>query len=230
VQTISKEADNAKFEAFLDQDSARSLLKLRILAIKQAHIDEIKIQGKEKVQERFLSEHKYLKPRSQRDIKRLLSLVKCFALLNLWWREKVGSTIIADETDIEEAFKLWGKISASQEMGLPPIVHQFYLDVIVPLFQENSQGKGRQEILTKYYAVYKRTLDKKTLEKQMLPMLESVGLIYQQHDKDDRRKMLVYPPAGDPISQKTEPGGNRDNEAGVESEIGPKPPEKAELD
>jgi hypothetical protein len=205
TNTIRKEVDNEKYRAWLDNDPKRKMLKLRIQAIKQEHVDDIKIVSEEKIFERFLTKDKKLQPRHQRDIKRLLSLVKAFALLNLWWRERDGSTVTASEEDIDEAFKLWEKISVSQELNLPPFIYEIYTQIILPAYKEKNefqsqvfeempkQGISRQEILEKHYKTYGRMLDAQQLRQQIIPILETCGLIYQEQDQNDKRKILIHP-------------------------------------
>lgn len=205
LEAIKREADNEGYQSWLEKNPERKLLKERIRAIKQENIRDIKIANPEKVKERFLGAKKILKPRHQRDIKRLISLIKSFALLNLWWRERNKSTITANEDDIEQAFKIWKGIAVSQELNLPPYIYNLYQDVILKAWQEKSTnrsedieekgglGLSRQEILQKHYDVYGRMLDTHQLRQQILPMLETAGLITQEADPNDRRKMLVYP-------------------------------------
>lgn len=205
TNTISKESDNEKYQAWLDNDEKRNHLKVRIQAIRQEHIDDIKIANQEKIHERFFTEEKKLQPRHQRDIKRLLSLVKALALLNLWWRELNGSTITANDDDIEQALKLWDKISVSQELNLPPFIYDIYTQVIVPAYQEKNKfvsrvfdetpkhGITRQDIMETHYRVYGRMLDAQQLRQQILPVLETSGLIFQEQDPSDRRKILITP-------------------------------------
>ncbi|GAI30017.1 unnamed protein product, partial [marine sediment metagenome] len=94
-EKIKKETDTNTYHEGLNNAPARKLLKERIRAIKQENIKEIKIGSPEEIEDRFLEKDKMLKPRDSRDIGRIISLVKCFALLNLWFRKKEGSTIMA---------------------------------------------------------------------------------------------------------------------------------------
>ncbi len=198
--TILKEADSESFKNWLEENPDRALLKERIRAIKLEGIKEINIISPKRIEERFLSINKKLKPRHQRDIKRLLSFVKAFALLNVWWREKSGSTITANEDDINEAFKLWDKISISQELNLPPYIYNFYKDIILPLYKvknsniiENKLGVLRQELLEEHLRVYGRMMDSYQLRQQIIPMLEVAGLIMQEQDLKDKRKVMIFP-------------------------------------
>jgi hypothetical protein len=222
--TIRKEADNEKYREWLNSDPKRKLLKLRIQAIRQEHIDDIKIANQEKIFERFLKGDKKLQPRHQRDIKRLLSLVKSFALLNLWWRERDGSTITANDEDIEQALKLWEKISISQELNLPPFIYDIYMQIIIPAYKEKNihnskvfeeierKGITRQDILEKHYKTYGRMLDAQQLRQQIIPVLETSGLIFQEQDPSDRRKVLIFPSTLIGLAQ---PQNNSGEECGV---------------
>jgi len=206
LESIKKEADAESYKDWLDENPERKLLKERIRAVKLEGIQEIKIASYQKVVERFFSEHKVLKPRHQRDIKRLTSLIKSFALINLWWREKSGTTITANEDDIEQAFKIWDAISVSQELNLPPYIYNLYQEVILKAWNDKNGnrseefveatgllGLSRQELLQKHFEVYGRRLDTNQLRQQILPMLETAGLIVQEADPSDKRKMLIYP-------------------------------------
>jgi len=201
-QKIKKEADNEDFRSALDNNPERKLLKERIRAIKQTHVEAIKIALPEIVEREFFKKNKRLKPRHQRDIGRILSLIKAFALLNVWFREKRGSTVIANGDDIKEAFKVWDVISESQEFNLPPYIYQIYKDVILPAWHEKNKddvyndepvGVTRREITQKHSDVYGRVLADWLLRQQIIPMLENAGLISQEADTNDKRKILIYP-------------------------------------
>jgi hypothetical protein len=225
-EAIEKEADNEGYKERLEENPERKLLKERIRAIKLENIKEIDIANPEKIKERFLGANKMLKPRHHRDIKRLLSLIKSFALLNLWWRERNGSTIVANEDDIEEAFKIWEAISVSQELNLPPYIYDIFQEVILKAWRDKNSnrsegfaeatgalGLSRQEIFQKHYQVYGRMLDTNQLRQQILPMLETAGLINQETDPGDRRKVMVYPTVPLTISQdgRNSDDGGREN-------------------
>jgi len=227
--TIQKEADSESFVSWLEENPDRMLLKERIRAIKLENIQDINIATPEKVEEQFLRKNKTLKPRHQRDVKRLLSLIKSFALLNVWWREKEGSTIIANDDDIADAFKLWDKISVSQELNLPPYIYNLYTEVILPAWEAKNDGRSeefggmfgvsRQDVLEKHFAVYGRMLDSHQLRQQILPMLEVAGLIVQEQDMSDKRKMLIFPSSLYQLSDakrnsETKGGVNDDEELG----------------
>ncbi|QQR77471.1 MAG: toprim domain-containing protein [Candidatus Moraniibacteriota bacterium] len=222
-QAVRKASDSDAFNAWLEEDPERALLKERIRAIKQANIHDIKIDAESAVKEQFLSQCKMLKPRHSRDIKRLISIIKSFAILNLWWREKEGKTIIANASDVDEAFKLWAKISVSQELNLPPYVYDLYQEIILSAWKEKNDGRSasfeditgklgitRQEILQKHYKVHGKMLDNSLLRMQILPMLETAGLITQEQDPNDKRKILIFPattPEKESVEGNSETGG-----------------------
>lgn len=135
-----------------------------------------------------------------------MALIKSIALLNYWWREQTQTGIIANEEDIEEAFKIWDKISISQEFNLPPYVYKIYKDIIVPLWKVKEQaikedqfifdkrpGISRQDILQKHFDVHGRMLDIYQLRQQIIPMLETAGLVTQEQDSNDKRRWLILP-------------------------------------
>jgi 5S rRNA maturation endonuclease (ribonuclease M5) len=219
--TILREADNDSFKAWLEADPDRKLLKERIRAIKQEGIQEIKLTDYTEIERRFLASRPILKPRHQRDIKRLIALIKACALLNLWWREHSGTTITANHEDVEEAFRIWDKISVSQELNIPPYLYNLYQEIIIAAWRDKNSGHTldvsisvgltRQDILQKHIAVHGRPLDTIQLRQQILPMLEAVGLITQEEDPMDKRRKLVYPTTLlDPQNNRESPGGVND--------------------
>lgn len=231
-EKLRKETDSGAYQRRLDSDPNRKLLIERIRAIKQEYINEIKIGRPELIEDAFFRGKKALKPRHTRDIGRLISLVKSFALLNLWFRDKDGSTIVANEADIEAAFKIWDCICESQELNLPPYIYQLYQEVILPAWNEKNKdraegfeevtgklGLSRQDIIQKHYQVYGRFIPDWQLRQQIIPMLETAGLITQERDPNDRRKMLIYPTALLTISDSANQGNTEQNSDDVPKTI-----------
>lgn len=221
IEKIKKESDSVSYNHELESNPQRQLLKDRILAVKQAGIKQIQITSPALVEKLFLERLKSFKPRDQRDIGRILSLVKVFALLNLWFRDRNGSIIKATTEDIEKAFKVWDSISESQELNLPPYVFNLYRDVIVSVYEEKNGADGafklglsRPEILKKHYQVYGRHLPDWQLRQQIIPALETSGLITQEPDPSDKRKILIYPTTSLTTS---ETPNNSESDSGVEA-------------
>ncbi len=223
-EKIKKESDSVKYKFAVESDPQRQLLKERLRAIKQEGITDIKIESPSLVEQLFFERVKVLKPRHQRDVARILSIVKIFALINMWFRERRDTTIIATDEDIKEAFKVWDTVSESQELNLPPYVLNIYKDVIIPDFLSHNQGienvgvgvigLTRRNISDKHYQTYGRILPDWQLRQQILPLLETAGLITQEPDEKDKRKILIYPTTQLTISK---PQNNSESEGRVKT-------------
>jgi hypothetical protein len=199
-ESIKRQIDNKKYTEELESNPDRKLLKERIRAIKLQNIADVKIENEQAIKDLFFNSITFLLPKHQRDIARLISFIKTFSLLNCFWRKKTGNEIIADNKDIEEAFYLWKKIFRYQELNIPPYICNFYYDIIVAAYNEKNTGKGkikegldRKEIMAKYYEVHKSLLSDCLLRQQIIPMLETTGLVYQENDSIDKRKILIFP-------------------------------------
>ena len=210
-QVISKESDQEKFISNVDSNPERILLMERILAIKQEKIIDVKIENPALIEEMFISDHKSVKPRQQRDIKKIIYLIKSFALLNLWFRKNENGYLWATDDDIRNAFKLWNQISYGQDYGLAPYIFEMYTKIILALWNQPEEddfkdfptsnnknesrttGISRREILNKHYEIYGRPLNSLYLRQNILPQLEQAGLIAQEKSQSDGREMLVIP-------------------------------------
>jgi len=203
-QTISKEADNDAFHAWLEASPERKELMERITEIKNAEINEIKLENQNIIRDFFMQKKGILKPRHMRDVKRFISLVKAHALLNIFSRKVEGKTLYATDKDAESIFPLWTRLSKSQELNLPPYVYELYSGVFEPAYKEKNSdanalmdgevqfGLTRNEVLQKHFRVYGRHLSPVVLAQQILPILEACGLITQEPDKDNLRQKLIF--------------------------------------
>jgi hypothetical protein len=208
-----KKANPIAFNEFLKQHPERDTLRDRIREIKNAHVKHVIVKDYEKVIKTFLERHSRLKPRHQRDIERIISLIQGLTLLNLWHRERDDDgNVYASDGDIEDAFKIYDDVGESQELGIPPYIYSLYVEVIKPLYCEKNKevndpvGLTRKEILKRHFEVYGRSLSESFLRQEILPPLENSGLVYQEPDVSDRRKVLVYC---------TIPGRNSEQHSGV---------------
>lgn len=216
---IARESGGAKYVSKLERDKGRIQLKERLQAIKDAHITDIRIGSKlrAEIHRVFLDDSKVLRPRSQRDIKRFISLMKAFALLNLWWRDKGGTTITVQPDDFAEAHALWEELSVSQELNLPPYVYSIYRDVILSAWRDKNKAYGgrvvgltRAEVLAEHFHVYGRMLDATQLRKQILPMLETTGLVIEERDPHNRSRKFIFPADPEEIENSGNGGGVSD--------------------
>lgn len=99
------------------------------------------------------------------------------------------------------------------------------MEIIIPAYKEKNEfqsqvfdetpkhGITRQEILEKHYKVYGRMLDAQQLRQQIIPVLETSGLIYQEQDPNDKRKILISPSTFFGAQQQN----NSDDECGVDT-------------
>jgi len=208
---ILREADVMGSRMALEDNYDRFMLMRRIEGIKQAHITDIRISetSADEIERYFLEKMTMVKPRHQRDIGKIIGLVKVFALLNLWFRDRDGQTITANAEDVGNAFLLWDKISESQDLNLPPYVYNVYKDVFLPTFEKkNSESYGgvttglqQKDVIKGYFSVYGRFLPDWQLRQEIIPMLEASGLISLERDTNDKRKVLMYPTTSLTISE-----------------------------
>ncbi|MFH1220692.1 MAG: hypothetical protein V1694_09615 [Candidatus Eisenbacteria bacterium] len=210
-EAVAKEADPEGYFERLNKDPRRQLLIRRIEAIREERISAVRIPDADTVRERFLSKCKILKPRYQRDVKRVFSLVKSHAVLNLWHRESPGDlhTIVATQEDIEAGLRIWEEIALCQELNIPPYIFQLFTDVIVPCYKERGRGLTRKDILQTHYRAFQRPLPRWVLDKEIIPMLEMAGLITLETDPDDARLRLIVPvlPGDETLTAGGENGG-----------------------
>lgn len=202
--TISKEADNQAFKEWINSNPDRTELMDLIIKIKGVNINEIKLENKFSLKEAFMDGKVILKPRHQRDIKRFISLVKAHALLNVFNRRVEEGTLYATDEDLQAVVPLWSRLSMSQELNLPPYVHDIYSSIIEPVCLEKNEaseiltggefriGVTRIEILQKHKQIKGVNLNPVALNQQILPVLEAGGLITQEFSETDRRNKLVF--------------------------------------
>ena len=98
--------------------------------------------------------------------------------------------------------------SSNQDPANAKIV---YTDVInfINAFKMLEANSDTVEILQKHYDTYGRPLDIHVFRSQIIPMLETAGLIYQEEDLNDKRKKLIF------ISEHDEKQNNSERDGGV---------------
>lgn len=195
---IDKEANREEYNQQIEENPERRLLKQRVSAIQEAQIKDIELPDVGELVKIYRK--KRLKPKDMRDSKKLIFLIKSFALLNFFHREIKAKNIVANRDDIENGINLWEKIALYQEYGLPPYIFNFFQNVIVPAYQEKNkdivgkkEGITINEILQTNYKVYETSLPDWKLKREILPMLSMAGFIREEKDPEDRRQKLIYP-------------------------------------
>ena len=182
---IERESDREGFEKRLMEDPERRFLKERVAQIKSAKIKYVKIpeEKRSQIYQQFLEDHNFLIPRHQRDISRLLAIIKAHALLNFMHRERIGDAIIVNDEDVEAGFKLYYGISEANELGLSPELFNIY-SKLKPHF--NDDGLNLIEFQAAYYKAFHKPIGYDSARKT-LKTLCSVGLLTEKTDPNDRR-------------------------------------------
>lgn len=193
---IEKESNRKAFQDYMESDPQRTWLQSRVKAISDHNVKNIVISEelRTKIAEKFFNKHNSLIPRLQRDISRLLAMIKAHALLNAFQREHpLENTILANETDMKEGFMLYEEFSAANELGLPPEVYNVF-EMLKDQIPEN--GVTKREFSAKYYETFHRTVGNKHLD-QILNLLLAVGLLTEEQDPSDKRRNLyIVTPQG----------------------------------
>ena len=196
--------DEKAYNEWLESSIGRVALKERIEAIRDEHVEHIKLPDNGSIKERFYSTFPKLRQRHTRDFTHLQQLIKVIALLNLWHRKQSNGSIMANQSDIDQAFELWEQLAQSQNLGIPPTAIHFYKTYILPTFYNlveanpnvdpYSIGVSREQLSREYLYLEKTTLADTYLRKEILPQLEASGLITQQAPEfGDKRTKLIYP-------------------------------------
>jgi|GEM_PF-288112 len=208
IRSMERGANTAQYEAKLEANPQRRVLKDRILAISREHVDDIIVSNHEEIFKRFNEKFKKAKPRHMRDADHLMSLIKAAALLNVWHRQQPDGTIIASQSDIDQVFELWGRLIESQDMNVPPAVMAFYKVYILPAFankfatdydamadmEKRRVGLSNEELSAYYFRKEGAPLNAEQLRKQILPQLQAAGIIVREKPQiGDKRSPHIYP-------------------------------------
>lgn len=201
-------ADKEDYTQYLLADPRREQLKERVMAIRDIYVMNIKLPNESAIRERFESLQPKLKERHSRDFQHLQQLIKSITLLNVWNRIQSDGSIVSTQDDIDQAFRLWGKIAIYQDLGVSPAALEFYKKYILPAWRQKrdlntdnemlaDQGKlglSRKELNLYYLNVEETTLPEHYLGKQILPQLEASGVITQgKPEVGDARSPHIFP-------------------------------------
>lgn len=200
-------SNEAEFEEWLESQPERLALKTRILAIRQKHVNSIIITNHDLIEKRFIQFFPQLKSRHSRDVAHLIQLIKAITLLNVWFREQADGTIVASQSDIDQAFEIWESLAESQDLNVPPALMEFYKKYILPVYaqkladpdswmtlRKDQIGVTRREVAAYYYQMERSMLNDERLRKEILPQLQNAGIIDQQKPEvGDKRSLLILP-------------------------------------
>lgn len=202
-----KGANEAQYEDWLDSQENRRLLKERIIAIRAENVMDIIVEDPAEIEKRFSAKFGKLKPRHMRDMGHLMKMIKIVALLNVWFRKKTDGTIVANRSDVDDAFNLWSTVIESQDLNVPPVVMGFYKNYILPAYKEkqkNSEysseinknliGLSSSELSAYYLKIESTTLNDENLRRQIIPQLVNSGMISQEQPAvGDKRSKHIFP-------------------------------------
>lgn len=197
-KVLDKESDNDRYQDRLNEDKDRSNLMLRIEAIKNLEIQNIYIDeiDKEYLKKEFFASNKNLQPRHQRDIKRVISIIKSITLLNAWFRDLKDNNLIVNRGDIDSGLSLYSNISITQNLGISPYLHQLFKEIIRPCYFLNidesldkETGTSYQNILNYHYRVKNTKMDHSYLRQNVIPELEACGLIEKEYSGN---KVIIH--------------------------------------
>lgn len=195
IMLLAKRRGNKKlFTATLNSDAKRHFLQQRVRNVKAENIADVIIPDEEQIAKDFIKSKKHLHPRHMRDFSRLLSLIKYWAVLNCWHRDKeegeIGKIIHANQTDVEVGFILYKTICEANELGISPEIYRVYKVVLEPL--DNGTGLTKEQISSGFLKIYNRPLGSRYLNKNILPNLLASGLIYEVEGTGVGGKPKIY--------------------------------------
>lgn len=194
---IEKESDREGFHKRTMEDPKRKFLATRIWSIRTAKIRYINIpeELREQVYHQYQEDHKALIARHQRDISRLLAIIKGHALLNFRHRDRLQDSIIVNSEDVEAGYRLYHQISEANELGLPPELFEVFTK-LKPHLEKRESGITRKEFQSFYFKQYSKIIGRDRAT-DILKTLDTVGLIVEQPDPLDKRIMrYVLPECG----------------------------------
>jgi hypothetical protein len=184
---IDKEGDTDAYNLRLITDPRRLMLAERISNIKSARIKEVKIpeELRQEIYDHFTGSHRYAIPRHQRDITRLLCVIKGHALLNFMYRKHNGDHIYINREDMLIGFKLYNSISEANELGLSPELFNIY-ELLAPSIKLETGGVDRKEFQRLYFEAFHKVLGREGAN-NVLTAFETAGLLISQQDQLDKR-------------------------------------------
>ena len=200
---LTRLSDEDSYDEHIKGEKMRQDLIDRIIYIKQQCVARIKLQDKDYIRQKFMESQHILQPRSQRDVQHFVSLVKAMALLNIMFRTNENGEIIATNSDVDQAHKLWKTLDESRLYGVPPQLFDIYKRLIIPAYVEKNNGMSNIEDgqgitfkeFTKFH--FSKTGSAPNIEmykRNYLPILEGASLIsYAKPENGDKRNLLITP-------------------------------------
>ena len=198
---IHKEGNRFEFRRELEQNKERNKLAARFDNLKKAKINQVIIPDELQnlIYEKFSENHEFFQARNQRDIGRLICLIKGFALINFYnrsWQsifhKKHGvleqdpiTVIIVELKDIEMGFKYYATVGEANELGLPPEVLELY-KALQEQMEENKDGFSQMDFQRFYFEKNRKILGRDKATK-FIQTLEVAGLLQENPNSTDKK-------------------------------------------
>lgn len=190
---IEKESNRESYAKRLEEDPKRNFLANRVDDIKLSKIFQVLIPEELRalIYDQFIESHKFLQSRNQRDISRLLAIVKGYALLNFHQRNPTENkedgthTITANLEDVEIGFKYYGTVSEANELGIPPEIYDLYKTFEAKM-EDWENGFTRKDFQKMYFQIYHKRVGRGKATDLIETLVDS-GLLIEQPDPIDRR-------------------------------------------
>jgi hypothetical protein len=198
---IEKESDRASFTNRLESDPQREFLANRVRNLKMSHFDYVVVpeELRSKIYEEYMERRRWLQARHQRDISKLLAIIKGHALFNFYQRERISDkTIVANSEDVEAGFRLYNEVSEANELGIPPETFDLYKRLEEKFL---DPGLTTKEFQKTYFDVFHRLIGREKAA-NCLKTLAAAGLLVESQDAVDRR-LTRYMSAHSGVSSKS---------------------------
>jgi hypothetical protein len=193
LRKLSSPADYIKET---EENPERQLLKLRIRAIRQQKIKQVKIPEDilNYLKEQYLAMKGRLQNIDLRDIEKATGIMKANALLNFPFRERLpdGSLLLTKE-DVDVGIELWKEVVESRNHNLTPYAYKFYKEVFEPAYEEMRSPLTFTDLDQKHVEVYGIPLQEHVWRRQLRHLLIGAGLIEEMQDQNDKRRKLYVP-------------------------------------
>jgi hypothetical protein len=172
-----KLSNREEYRKWLTEHLQRRWLIKRVQLIRESGISNVVIKNWEEVYNRYVEQRPVLSPRAQRDLPRLMCLIKGFAILNCFTRAREGEhAIIANEDDVKNGFALYDEVATFNELGISYEEWAVY-QALLSLPETGTKGVTLKDIVVSYRAHCGRSIRYKELTKNVLPNLEGTGLV-----------------------------------------------------
>ena len=200
--SISKNCHRSTYDAAVGENEDRRLLMDRIQYIKGLHVDYVDIEDEEYLKKRFMENYPALTSEAPRKTTQFSALVKAIALVNAPFR-MIDGRVVATRKDIDEAAKLWSKISESASIGISPQA-LWYLRQIIQAYisvntaagrpKEKWRGITKAEFRKEFRKMNGVNLNGDYFRKNVMEALLDASLIsYEKKLNIDERHKLITP-------------------------------------